>query len=121
MVAPDSPDVKKRSKNDQQQIGRESLTYTVPPVEYVVSIVTGNKMSLNPNPMNPLSPLTPLNPVQVSVVTGNKMYAGTDAMVSMELVGTWGKAIHTFEQSKSLFEKGKADRFLVRIPECEQL
>ena len=92
MVAPDSPDVKKRNKNDQQQMGRDSLTYTVPPVEYGVSIATGNKI-----------------------------YAGTDAMVSMEVVGTWGRATHTFEQSKNLFQKGKTDRFLVRVPECGNL
>ncbi|KAG1672531.1 hypothetical protein FOA52_002840, partial [Chlamydomonas sp. UWO 241] len=57
----------------------------------------------------------------VTVFTSDKMSAGTDATVTMEVVGSWSRAIHVFDQAKGLFEKGGVDRFTVRIPDCGAL
>ncbi|KAG2499991.1 hypothetical protein HYH03_002273 [Edaphochlamys debaryana] len=65
----------------------------------------------------PKPPPRPLLPYEVTVVTGDKYGAGTDALVSMEIQGSRGTAQHTFEQSKTLFEKGSRDRFRLTLPD----
>ncbi len=37
------------------------------------------------------------------------------------MAGTFGKATHTFDQAKGLFERNSSDRFVVRLPDCGDL
>lgn len=65
----------------------------------------------------PKPPPRPLVQYEVTVATGDKFGAGTDALTSIELVGSRGSAKHTFDQSKSLFERGSRDRFRLTLPD----
>ena len=38
-----------------------------------------------------------------------------------QITGTWGKVQHSFDQAAALFEKGKRDDFVVRVPDCGAL
>ena len=38
-----------------------------------------------------------------------------------QVTGSWSKAQYTFDQGKARFEKGSADHFAVRIPDCGDL
>ncbi|KAG2450199.1 hypothetical protein HYH02_000301 [Chlamydomonas schloesseri] len=65
----------------------------------------------------PKPPPRPLVQYDVTVATGDKFGAGTDALTSIELIGSRGNAKHTFDQSKSLFERGSRDRFRLTLPD----
>ena len=40
---------------------------------------------------------------------------------SLQVTGSWAKAQYTFDQGKARFEKGSADHFAARIPDCGDL
>ncbi|GLC44364.1 hypothetical protein PLESTF_000049800 [Pleodorina starrii] len=69
----------------------------------------------------PPPPPKPLTRYDCTIATGSKYGAGTDALVSIELVGSRGSARHTFDQSKKLFENGSRDRFALTLPDVGNL
>ncbi|PNH12713.1 Lipoxygenase y domain-containing protein 1 [Tetrabaena socialis] len=72
-------------------------------------------------PPMPRAPPRPLVQYDCTVVTGTKFGSGTDALASVELLGSRGSATHTFEQSKTLFENGSRDRFRLTLPDVGNL
>ncbi|KXZ56858.1 hypothetical protein GPECTOR_1g774 [Gonium pectorale] len=69
----------------------------------------------------PEPPPRPLVQYECTVVTGDKFGAGTDAQVGIELIGSRGVAKHSFDQSKTLFERGRRDRFRLTLPDVGDL
>lgn len=58
-----------------------------------------------------------LSEFEVTVVTGDKMFAGTDANVFITFYGNHGvsQRVPLKNRSKDLFERGKTDTFLVEL------
>jgi len=69
-----------------------------------------------------ISTYSPLISYSIDVLTGDRSGAGTDANVSIELIGDNGKSgLHVLDNAQNNFERNKTDSFGIQCPDLGKL